>query len=99
MVKCKLKPWKLNEPQVVYVSDHYCRRVVVKFLEKDCRKVTIEIKQHGKWIEYEEDKAWEQIIKGEEVELGVGMDITWREDFIDLLGVPKFIEDATNENL
>lgn len=99
MPKCELKPWKLNEPQVVYLSQWEETRIIVKF-RKD--KYVGNINRHifFEISGYEDnmgEPVWKELFWNEETD--ENQDMSFLEEFVDLLGIPETIEEVKSEIL
>lgn len=88
MPKCELKPWKIGEPQVVFVDNEGKNRLVVTFYE-DIEDTWREITQEKKI----EDR-WQQVFPFDEILLA-----EWIDELLELLGIPETIEEGKDENL
>jgi hypothetical protein len=85
MPKCDLKPWKIEIPQMVWINEDEDECVVVRFIKRDgeiMRCVSVEHLEQQEtgfyWYEYCTDE---------------GMEERWRQEFVNLLGIPETIEE------
>jgi hypothetical protein len=84
MPKCELKPWKIGEPQVVYVTE-FEERIIVIFENVDCRStcyriVIVSRRDENEVCTYEQSED----------------NIIW-SFLTELLGIPETIEKGGKE--
>jgi hypothetical protein len=100
MPKLELKPWKLNEPQVVFVTKDGSSRIIVEFrrrryFEMDTKIVRITNHQHTM-----KDETWETMDVNEDCEdyldYTVFRDFIDEQEFLNLLGVPETLEEEND---
>jgi hypothetical protein len=88
MPKLELKPWRLNEPQVVLASRHDESRLVVAFRKDEEGEIYKEM-----WEERDCGGGDMRIYLLDEISLA-----DWKDDILDLLGIPETIEVSNEPN-
>jgi hypothetical protein len=99
MPKLELKPWKLGEPQVVYLSQWEKTRIIVKF-RKDKYVGNINRLIYFEISGYEDNMGkpvWRELFWNEETD--ENQDMSFLDEFVNLLGIPEIIKEEEDENL
>lgn len=90
MPKLKLKPWKIEIPQMVWINDAGDECITVTFVNRNgkiIRCVAIEHLEPQIMDEQCYDYFWYEYCTNE------GMEERWRQAFVDLLSIPETIEE------
>lgn len=84
MPKCKLKPWKLNEPQVILVNRYDNSKILLAFRKDEEGEIYHEI-----WEKQDYGGGWSYRYPINEIILS-----DWKDEFLELLGIPETIEEV-----